>query len=128
MAEADWVTGWEIDHDDRMRLLDLLAPAYPDVVADHVTLNSHVGPDAPLPQPAAGEIIGEADDGQGVQAMVVRVDGTTDRPGGGTYHITWSLDRDRGRAPIESNDVIASQGWKPLAEPLRVALHPARFE
>lgn len=121
----EFVTGWEIDHDDRMRLLDELSPAYPYVVADHVTLRMHVGADAPLPPPVTGEIVGRADDGSGVQAMVVRIDGTTDRPGGGTYHSTWSLGA--GRDGIESNDVIAALGWTPLASPLPVKLHPKRF-
>lgn len=122
---GEFVTGWEIDHDDRMRLLDALAPAYPEVVADHVTLKMNVGPDEPLPAPATGEIVGHANDGKGVQAMVVRIGGTTDRPGGGTYHSTWSLGP--GRDGIESNDVIAARGWTPLASPIAVELHPARF-
>ena len=46
-------------------------------------------------------------------AMVVRIGGTTDRQGGGTYHITWSLDREAGRRAKESNDVIAELGWSP---------------
>jgi hypothetical protein len=35
--------------------------------------------------------VGEADDGAGVQALVVRIGGTTERPDGAIYHITWSL-------------------------------------
>ncbi len=40
----------------------------------------------------------------GVEAMVVAIDGTTDRPDGSTYHITWSLGD--GRRARESNDVL----------------------
>ena len=65
--------------------------------------------DAPLPPEADGEIVGRADDGSGVEAMVVRLGGTTDRPDGSTYHITWSLAD--GRRAKESNDVIAARGW-----------------
>ena len=36
-------------------------------------------------------MIGRADDGESLECLVVEIDGTTDRPDGSTYHITWSL-------------------------------------
>jgi hypothetical protein len=120
------VIGWKLQAAERARLLTELPPRYVDVVADHVTLKSGVEKDAAPPSDKSGEIVGVADDGEGVQAIVVRIDGTTDRPGGGTYHITWSLEKARGRRAKESNDVIAAQGWRPLhAKP--VSLVGARF-
>ena len=80
---------------------------------------------APLPHETEGQIIGRTDDGRGVEALVVAIEGTTDRPGGGTYHITWSLAD--GREARESNDVIADRGWTPLERPVPVSLRPARF-
>jgi hypothetical protein len=124
---ARTVIGWKLDKEQRQRLLAELRPAYRDVVADHVTLVSGVDRDASPPADKAGEIIGVADDGAGVQAMVVRIDGATDRPGGGTYHITWSLDKAAGREAKQSNDVIAAQGWTPLEVPRPVSLCGARF-
>lgn len=121
------VIGWKLDPEQRGRLLDQLAPHWPDVIADHVTLQAKAPEAAPLPEPKAADIIGEVDDGHGLQAMVVRIDGTTARPGGGTYHITWSLDRSRGRHAEESNDVLAERGWITLPEPVPLDLHPARF-
>ena len=56
--------------------------------------------------------------------MVVEIDGTTDRPDGSTYHITWSLGA--GRAASESNEVIRAHGWRPV-EPVAITLTPARF-
>ena len=44
-------------------------------------------------------------------AMVVTIDGTTDRPDGSTFHITWSLDKSKGREARESNDVLKERGW-----------------
>jgi hypothetical protein len=117
------VTGWTLDREDRKRLLEHFAPRYADVVADHVTLRIGGGG---LPTEGSGEVIGEVDDGDGVQALVVRIGGTSDRPDGSTYHITWSLDRARGRKPVESNDVIARLGWRPLSEPIPIRLHPGR--
>jgi hypothetical protein len=53
---------------------------------------------------------------------VVRIGGSTDRPDGGTYHITWSLAE--GRDAKESNDVIAARGWQPVDPPIEVRLQP----
>lgn len=119
------VLGWLVEECEREELLKRFPPVYPDVVAHHVTLE-RAADAAPLPPQKPAEIVGEADDGQGVQAMVVRLGGTTDRPDGSTYHITWSLDRTKGRKAVESNDVIAKLGWRPL-DPVPVTLKPARF-
>ena len=120
------VIGWKLPKGERWRLLERFPPAYPDVVADHVTLHSGVGENAELPSATYARVVGLADDGEGVQALVVEIDGTTDRPDGSTYHITWSLDRNAGRKPVESNDVIREKGWKSV-EPVPITLEPARF-
>lgn len=58
---------------------------------------------------------------------MVAIEGATERSDGSTYHVTWSLDRARGRVPKDSNRMIAEQGWDALAEPIPVTLVPARF-
>ena len=117
--------GWAVDPRQRRELLAQFPPAYPRVVADHVTLRSRVDEQTPIPSARCGEIIGRVDDERGVEAMILRIEGTTDRPGGGTYHITWSLAQ--GRHGRESNDAIAELGWASLPEPIPVMLEPARF-
>ena len=102
-------------------------PLFPDVIADHVTLRTGTNHKTLLPRETRCEVVGEIGDGVGVQALVVRIGGTTDRPDGSTFHITWSLDRARGRRPVESNDVIAQLGWQTLSEPVPIRLTPARF-
>ena len=54
--------------------------------------------------------------------MVVRIGGTTDRPDGSTYHVTWSLGP--GRRAKESNEVIRDRGWIPFPDPVRLTLEP----
>lgn len=116
--------GWKLDPGDRKRLLARLPPRYDRVVADHVTLA--FDPAHPkLPTETAGEIVGEADDGRGVQALVVRIGGTTDRPDGSTYHLTWSLGD--ARKAKESNDVLARDGWSMLPVAIPVTLEPTLF-
>jgi hypothetical protein len=115
-------TGWLLDEDERAALLVRLPARHGDAIAHHVTLSVR-DETTQTPVETTGEIIGQADDG-GVQAMVVRIAGTTDRPGGGTYHITWSLAD--GRNPRESNDVIA-QGWTAFEAPVPIALIPKAY-
>ena len=57
--------------------------------------------------------------------QVVEIDGSTRRPDGSTYHITWSLAD--GRKAKESNDVIRDHGWQPWDAPIDVRLQPAIF-
>jgi hypothetical protein len=124
-GSGDSVIGWKLAPAQRAELLLMFPPAYPNIVADHVTLRSKAASDAPLPDERDAEIVGRADDCAGVEAMVVRLAGTTDRPDGSTYHITWSLAE--GREAKESNDVIAAFGWTPFDLAMPVALTPARF-
>ena len=124
-APGDHVIGWKLDRAERDALLAHFPPRYAKAIADHVTLRSRVAADAALPPPAAGVIVGRSDDGAGVEAMVVHIEGGTARPGGGTYHITWSLQP--GREARESNDVIAAHGWRQVEPLVPVTLEPAGF-
>ena len=115
------VHGWLVDPATRAALLALHPPRYEQVVAEHVTFK--VGPnESAMPEVDHCLAVGMADDGLGVQALVVEIGGTTDRPDGSSWHITWSLAE--GRRAKESNDVIAALGWQALAGPLRIPLIP----
>ena len=122
MAEHGTVTGWKLPPDEREWLLKRFPPKYANVIADHVTLR--VG-GTELPRRPDARIVGYAEDGQSLECLVVELDGTTDRPDGSTYHITWSLGA--GRKAIESNDVLRDQGWELIDAPIRIELEPARF-
>ena len=124
-GKGESVIGWKLDRDQRKELLQQFPPRYRNVDADHVTLQTRSAPDAPLPEETGGEIVGRADDGEGVEAMVVAIGGTTGRPDGSTYHITWSLEP--GRKAQESNDVLAALGWTAFDLPMPVKLTPARW-
>jgi hypothetical protein len=114
-------TGWLVDPAEREALLARVPPRYPIVIAHHVTLKFGDQTATP-PGETVGEIIGEADDGVGVQALLVAIDGDPARPDGGTFHITWSLAE--GREARESNEVIAARRWTPLSPPIPVRLIP----
>lgn len=118
---TSFYTGWLVDPAARAALLARFPPRHDTVVAHHVT-QKFGDREAAAPGETMGEIVGEADDGAGVQALVVAIGGAPDRPDGGVYHITWSLAP--GREARESNDVIAARGWTPLAAPVPVRLLP----
>lgn len=120
-------TGWKLDRAQREALLGRYPPRYAEAVADHVTLLSDKagGDSADPPNPAPdARIVGRADDGAGVEAMVVAIGGSTDRPDGGVWHVTWSLAE--GREARDSNDVIAQHGWSEF-DGGPIQLEPARW-
>ena len=125
MAKPGTVTGWKLLPDERSALLERFPPRYENVIAHHVTLRVGATPETPLPRKAEARIIGRADDGDSLECLVVEFDGTTDRPDGSTYHITWSLGP--GRRARESNDVLRDRGWEHIDAPIPVELEPARF-
>jgi hypothetical protein len=119
------VIGWKLDAEQRAELLQQFPPKFGRTIADHVTLKGRASAEAALPEESEARIVGRADDGEGVEAMVVELGGTTDRPDGSTYHITWSLAE--GRRAKESNDVLASREWERFELPMPIRLRPARF-
>jgi len=125
MAKPGTVTGWKLPVDEREQLLRQFEPKYENVIADHVTLRVGATPATPMPRKPEARIVGHADDGKSLECLVVELDGTTHRPDGSTYHITWSLGP--GRKARESNDVLRDQGWEHLPAPIGVTLEPARF-
>jgi hypothetical protein len=124
MARPGSVVGWLLAGNDREKLLRQFPPKYGNVVAHHVTLKTDAE-DEPLPPEVEARLVGRADDGKGVEALIVAIDGTTDRPDGSTYHITWSLGE--GRRARESNDVLKERGWERLENAIPARLEPGRF-
>ena len=101
--------GWMLPDRERVRLLEAFPPTYPVVKASHVTLEIE---DETIPQDADIVVVGHIYH-DGVEALVVTVDGTTTRPDGRTFHITLSLAE--GRASKESNDILAAYPYEPVA-------------
>src|ERR687896_261861 len=118
MAKPGSVIGWKLPRDDREKLLRRVEPEYDKVLADHLPLSTAATPDTALPPKVKARIVGRADDGDSLEFLVVEIDGTTDRPDGSTYHITWSFGP--GRNARESNDVLRQCGWQSIDEPIPI--------
>jgi hypothetical protein len=122
-----FVTGWKLPRDgERDSLLESFPPTYERVIADHVTLQAGASEDTPLPREVGAQVVGRANDGSSLECLVVEIEGTTDRPDGSTYHITWSLGP--GRMAKESNDVLRERGWQRIDRPIPIELEPAKFK
>jgi hypothetical protein len=122
-----YYTGWKLPADQRKSLLQLIPAVYPHVIAHHVTLQYDVEEDTELPDATFGEVVGVCDDGNGLQAIVLKINGSLRRPDGAVYHCTWSLDRSKGRKPVESNYAIEKFGWTKLPQYVAVKLEPKLF-
>lgn len=110
---------------ERNELLRMFKPKYPKIYAHHVTYSMKNKDKSPPPDIHSAEIVGWADSGDGLEAAVVAIDGSTTRPDGGTYHITWSLDPEIYK-PVNSNKLI-EQGWKKLDKPIKISLTPTQL-
>jgi hypothetical protein len=122
MSEDPLYVGWLLGEGDRRHLLEQFPPRFPDVIADHVTLCRADDPQALLLSQRQGRVVGHIFDPAGVEALVVEIEGSTHRPDGGTYHLTWSLDVAAGCKAFHSNRVIAERGWTPVGPAIEVTL------
>lgn len=119
-------SGWEIDEGSRADLMNLFRPQFPDVIAHHVTLSPGVKKGSDAPEPADIRVVGYVK-GEGVEALVVEVNGTTERERGGHYHITWSIDREAGFLPVHSNNLIEEQGFERIVSVIPIKTTPKVF-
>ncbi len=116
--------GYTLTPASRRELLERFPPKYRDLKAGHVTLKFPAAPeDAPPPVPGSARIVGYAD-GDGVEAAVVEIDGSTRRPDGNLFHVTLSVDSARGKESANANDLLKERGFHPVP-PIDIALEPA---
>ena len=110
-----------LDGQSRTKLAQRFPPKYPDWIGHHITVDFGVPKDPSLPYGDVADIkvIGYAED-DGIEALVVAVNGEAERPDGKTYHITWSLDRSKGRKPVDSKKLIADKGFT-IVTPTNIA-------
>lgn len=111
---------FELSNADRSKLAQTFPPKFSDFIGHHITVNRGAKSDQPLPEANSFKVVGYACDPDGIEALIVSVDGSTTRPDGRTYHITWSLDREAGFKPVSSNDLIARLGYEPLSNAINI--------
>lgn len=97
----------------RDRLRAIFPPKFQRVVLHHVTVAFTLTEESYNRlymglRGATWAVVGYTND-SGLEALVVEVNGGTQREDGSTYHVTLSLAP--GRKPVESNAVLNAQGW-----------------
>lgn len=95
-------------------------PVFSRIIADHVTHGRYVD----VPARVDAQVVGYAIDSTGLEVIVVAIDGTTERPDGSVYHITWSLDPAGGKQPKDSNSLLLRDGWSVLESAIDIKVTP----
>jgi hypothetical protein len=98
-------TGYLLTETSRKLVLDKFPPKYDNVLCHHITEKFGVPSDSPPPAlPGKVQIVGYIDSGDGVEGLLVSINGSTERPDGQKYHITLSLAN--GKKPVETNNYV----------------------
>ena len=116
-------TGYQLSEKSRKKLLQLFPPKYDRIIAHHITEQFGTYKDDPAPEmPESVKVVGYIDSGDGVEGLLVAINGMTARQDGSKYHITWSLDG--GRKPVETNNYVNDA--VPV-KPVSIEVEPKNF-
>lgn len=100
-------SGYLITPNSRNKILEIFEPEFPDVICHHITYKF---PDnEPPPQAHEASIYSYLTDSEGIETLLVKVNGEYTRPDGKLFHITLSIDRNLGYKPKDSNALIANK-------------------
>lgn len=97
-----------LDDNSRKKLVERFPPKYSKFIGHHITIQFGGKPE--LPPDASIKVVGYVDSGDGLEALVVSVDGSSKRADGSIYHITWSLEPDIYK-PVDSNKLLARKRY-----------------
>ena len=115
------ISAYILDSMSRTVLAAKFPPQFKKFIGHHVTYQFGASDSDPLPPKGSYEIVGYAKADDGLEALVVAINGETERPDGSTYHITWSLNPNY--RPKDSNAVIKEKGYKKV-DPIVIKLEP----
>ena len=99
-----------LSESSRQQLHDTFPFIYDRHLGHHIT--ECFGKDAKMPEAKSIQLYGYIDSEDGLEALLVMVDGKTRRPDRNWYHITWSLDPAIYK-PVDSNQLINSSQFMP---------------
>lgn len=120
-------TAYVLDEKSRDKLANKFPPKYENFIGHHMTEKFGVGDkddSLPLSLSADLRVIGHVDSGDGLEALVVGVNGSHKRPDGSIYHITWSIDPNSGYKPKDSNERLRQKQFT-LTLPISITAEPS---
>lgn len=116
-------TGYELTTSTRNQLLEIFPPKYERVICNHITEKYGVAKNAPAPEmPSNICVIGYIDSGDGVEGLLVEINGSTVRPDGAKYHITLSIATNR--KPVDTNKYTDNAE---IIDPIPLRVEPKNF-
>lgn len=115
-------TGYELTQSSREKLLSIFTPIFSKFIGHHITYKFNVTAEN-VPEQCSARIIGYAQEG-GLEALVAEINGSTARPDGKIYHVTWSLTPEI-KKPVDSNNLL-QRGWKKVS-PIEINVQPKFF-
>ena len=106
---------------DRDKLAERFPPKFPELIGHHVTFRFGVRPDPDISYGAHVPVmlIGYSCNDDGLEAFTVSVNGSTHRPDGKIFHLTWSLDRSKGFKPVDSGALVQGKSH-PIDPPIQL--------
>lgn len=116
-------TAYVLDDATRELLTKQFPPKYPTFIGHHVTVQFGVPAETTPPPTADLKVVGYKDSGDGLEVLVVSVNGSTDRPDGSVYHITWSLERGKYK-PVDSNKLLSGAAKYTLIRSIPIRVTP----
>jgi hypothetical protein len=115
---------YKLSPSSREQLIHHFKPKYPEVICGHVTYKFPAKSTDDLPPEVHdAHVIGYEDSGDGLEALVIEINGNSKRPDGKLFHITHSLDRAKGKKPVHSNDLVNKKFTH--VSPIAIHLTPA---
>lgn len=90
------ISAYILDSASRDKLAEQFPPQFEKFIGHHVTFKFGASDKDPLPPAGQYHVIGyatinmEGDENDGIEALVVSIDGVKERKDGNVYHITWS--------------------------------------
>lgn len=116
-------TAYVLTDESRSQLEEKFPPKYSKFIGHHVTIDFGVPADAEIPEQAELKVLGFKDSGDGLEALVVSVNGSTKRSDDSVYHITWSLDPEK-YSPKDSNELLKRSYKYTLSMPVLINTTP----
>lgn len=113
-------TGFEIFPEDREALARRYPPKNATWLGHHITEKFGVPANQDPPPPPKSVVIVEYLEDEGIEGFLVEVNGSVHRPSGGKYHLTWSIDKTKGRRPADTNKIVDNGKRIERKIPLRV--------
>lgn len=84
-----------LDHESQEKLTRAFPPKFSEVRANHITIAHDTIDPSVLFTPKSIKVVGYASNNQGIEAVLIEVDGQQFKSDGNPWHITISFDKDK---------------------------------